>query len=115
MVARAEACDAGANAYCALDVVLVNPRFKSAQELVTNERRWLRRNGWIRVSAQTGDELAADSPGNRIRVTYATAALDLKDIDLGWIKRPRAIALALSDAIYDGAPAISMNLVAGPS
>jgi hypothetical protein len=115
VVVRANACDAGANAYCALDVVFVNPNFKSAQALVTNERRWLKRSGWIRVSAQTGDELAADSPTDRLRVTYATAALDLKDIDLGWIKRPRAISLALSDAIYDGAAAMSINVVAGPS
>ncbi|HWF75206.1 MAG TPA: hypothetical protein VG186_17805 [Solirubrobacteraceae bacterium] len=115
VVVRANACDVGANAYCALDVVFVNPHFKSAQDLVTNERRWLKRRGWIRVSAQTGDELAADSPTDRLRVTYSTAALDLKDIDLGWIKRPRPIALALSDAIYDGAPAISINVVAGPS
>ncbi len=115
VVVRANACDAGANAYCALDVVVVNPNFKSAQDLVTNERRWLKRSGWIRVSAQTGDELAADSPTDRLRVTYATAALDLKDIDLGWIKRPSAISLALSDALLDGAPAMSINVVAGPS
>jgi hypothetical protein len=115
VIVQANACDAGANAYCALDVVFVNPRFKSAQALVMNERRWLKRSGWIRVSAQTGDELAADSPSDRLRVTYATASLDLKDIDLGWIKRPRAISLALSDAIYDGSPAMSVNVVAGPS
>src|ERR1700743_2391894 len=82
VAARANACDAGANAYCALDVVFVDPRFASAQALVTNERQWLKRNGWIKVSAQTGDEVAADSPGDRLRVTYATASLDLKDIDL---------------------------------
>jgi hypothetical protein len=115
VVVRANACDDGANPYCALDVVLVDRKFKSAQALVTNERQWLKRSGWIRVSAQTGDELAADSPADRLRVTYSTAALDLKDIDLGWIKRPRAISLALSDAIYDGAPAMSINVVAGPS
>jgi hypothetical protein len=115
VVVSANACDAGANAYCALDVVLVNPRFKTAQDLVTNERRWLKRGGWIRVSAQTGDEQAANSPGNRLRVTYSTAALDLKDIDLGWIKRPRAISLALSAALIDGSPAMSVNIVAGPS
>jgi len=115
VVARADSCDAGANAYCALDVVFVDPRFKSAQQLVAHERRWLKRSRWIRVSAQTGDEQAADSPGDRLRVTYSTAALDLKDIDLGWIKRPRAIALALSDAIYDRSAAMSIMLVAGPS
>jgi hypothetical protein len=115
VVARADACDAGANAYCALDVVFVDPRYKSAQQLVTNEQRWLKRNRWIGVSAQTGDEQAADSPGGRLRVTYSTAALDLKDIDLGWIKRPRAIGLALSDAIYDRSAAMSIMLVAGPS
>jgi hypothetical protein len=115
VVARANACDAGANAYCAIDLVVVNPRFKTAQDLVTNERRWLKRSGWILVSAQTGDEMAADSPGARLRVTFATALLDLKDIELGWIKRPRPISLALSRAIFDGEAAMSMNLVAGPA
>jgi hypothetical protein len=115
VVVHADACDAGANAYCAVDAVFVDSRFSSAEALVTNERRWLKRHGWIKVSAQTGDELAADSPGDRLRVTYSTAALDLKDIDLGWIKRPRPIALALSDAIYDRSAAMSIMLVAGPS
>ena len=115
VVTRVEACDAGANAYCALDVVLVNTNFKSAQAFVMGERRWLKQHGWIGVSAQTGDEFAADSPRDRLRVTYATAELDLKDIDFGWIKRPRPIALALSRAIYDGSPAMSLSLVAGPS
>ena len=115
VVARADACDEGANPYCALDVVLVNSRYASAQSLVADERRWLKRKGWLRVPAQTGDEIAADSPGDRFRVTYTTAALDLKDVDLGWIKRPKAIALALSHAIYHGSPAMSLMLVAGPS
>jgi hypothetical protein len=115
VVARANACDAGANAYCALDIVLVNHNYPTSQSLVTQERRWLKRRGWLRVPAQTGDEQAADAPGAGMRVTYTTAALDLKDIDLGWIKRPRAIALALSHAIYDGSAAMSMMLVAGPS
>jgi hypothetical protein len=115
VVMSTNACDAGANAYCALDLVLVNPHFKSAQDLIMNERRWLKQHHWVPVSAQTGDEQAANSPGDRVRVTFATAALDLKDIDLGWIKRPRPIALALSRAIYDGAPAMSVNVVAGPS
>jgi hypothetical protein len=115
VVARVDDCDAGAHAYCALDVVLVDPRFKSAQTLVTKERQWLRRQGWIKVSAQTGDELAADSPSDGLRVTYATPALDLKDIDLGWIKRPRAIALALSNSMLHGSAAMSIMLAPGPS
>ena len=112
VVARANACDAGADAYCALDVVLVDPHYATAQDLVTGEVRQLKRSGWLRVSAQTGDELAADSPNGRLRVTYATPVLDLRDIDLGWIKRPSVISLALSDTIYDRAAAMSMMVVA---
>ena len=115
VVARVSACDVGAYPYCALDLVLVSPGSSSAQELVARERRWLRRRGWIRVLAQNGDESAADSPDDRFRVTYTTAALDLKDVDRGWIKRPRSIALALSHVIYQGSPAMSMMVVAGPS
>ena len=115
VVARVNSCDAGADAYCALDFVVVDSHYRSAQDLLTGEHRWLKRSGWTGVSAQTGDEQAADSPGDRLRVTYATAALDLKDIDLGWIKRPHVIALALSHALYDGSATVSMMLVAGPS
>ena len=56
--------------------------------------------GWSGADARHGDEHAADSPGHKLRLTYATAVGDLQGIDLGWIHRPRTIALALSRAIF---------------
>lgn len=115
IILTADDCDKGANAYCALDLVFVNRRFGSSQALVVAERQYLLRHGWVAVPAQTGDELAADAPHNRFRITFASPLRDLKDIDLGWIKRPRSIQVALSRAVYEGSPAMSVNVVAGPS
>ena len=53
------------------------------------------------------------SPGDKLRVTYATAYGDLKDIELGWISRAKPISLALSHAIFDRAAAMSVMLEIG--
>ena len=45
--------------------------------------------GWTGANADTGQQRAADSPGHKLRLTYAPAAGDLQGIDLGWIKRSR--------------------------
>ena len=52
-------------------------------------------------------------PGHKLRLTYAIASLDLKDIDLGWIKRSPKIGLALSRAMFDRASSISLMLQSG--
>jgi hypothetical protein len=115
VAAQEQVCDKGANPYCALDLVLIDPRYKSSNDLLSAERRELRKHGWTGANADTGDERAADSPGHKLRATYATAYGDLKGIDFVWIKRPRSIELALSRTMFDRVPAISVMLEIGPS
>ena len=113
IVAQASQCDRGANAYCAIEAVIVDPRAGSSGALVVAERRRLRRLGWSGSAGDNGDEQAAESPGHKLRVTYATAAGDLIGWDLGWIKRPRPIALTLSHLMFERTPAMSVMLEAG--
>ena len=95
--------------------MIVDRRFRSAGALVASEHRHLRKLGWIGSAGDNGDERAAQSPGHKLRLTYATAAGDLIGIDQGWIKRPRAIELTLSRAMFERTPAISIMLEAGPA
>lgn len=113
VVARAQQCDRGANAYCALELVVVGPRFRSSEDLRKAERDHLVASGWSRSNGDTGTEYAADSPGHHLRVTYATPQGDLQGIDLGWIQRSRSITLALSRALFARSPALSMMLELG--
>jgi len=113
VVAQARQCDAGANAYCAVELVVVDPRLRSSDDLRKAERDRLVASGWSRTNGDTGNEFAADSPGHRLRVTYATPQGDLQGIDLGWIQRSRAITLALSRALFARSAALSMMLERG--
>ncbi len=115
IVAQARQCDRGANAFCSFQLVVVDPRYRTSIALVSSERRHLRQLGWTGMNADTGEEDAAESPGHQLRVTYATAFGDLEGIDLGWIKRPRKIALALSRAMFDRSAAMSVMLEVGSS
>jgi len=113
VVARAQQCDKGAGAYCAVQLVVVDHRFRSSLDLMKSERVMLQGLGWSITDGDTGNEHAADSPGHRLRVTYATADGDLRGIVLGWIVRARPITLALSRAMFARSPAISMMLEHG--
>lgn len=110
IVAQVKQCDKGANAYCALELVVVGSSYKNSQDFLGIERERLVTLGWTREGADTGNEHAVDSPGHKLRLTYATALGDLTGIDLGWIKRPRPITLALSRTLFQRAPALSMML-----
>jgi predicted small lipoprotein YifL len=110
IVARARQCDKGNHPYCAIEIVLVGRSYKTSQDLLGVERERLVSLGWTREGADAGNEHAADSPGHRLRVTYATALTDLTGIELGWIKRARPIAPALSRAVFQRTPALSMML-----
>jgi hypothetical protein len=113
VVAQLRECNAGANAYCALELVIQNRRYPSSRRLVLAQRDRLKAQGWTGASPDTGDELANESPGNKLRLTYASAVDDLKGIDLGWIKRPPPIAIALDRAVFAGVPTISILLEPG--
>lgn len=106
-------CDKGANAYCALELVLTDSRFSSSQDMQRAERLLLKRHGWAQVNAPVGQELAADSPRGRLRVTYAAANLELQAADLGWVRRPRSIVLTLSRALFSHTTAMAVVLQVG--
>jgi hypothetical protein len=115
IVAEVRRCDSGANAFCAIDFVVRNPKYVSSDILARDESHLLRRQGWSLAQGDTGEQSAANSPGHKLRLTYATAAGDLQEIDLGLIIRPWPITYALSNAMFDRAAAMSMMLEVGAS
>jgi hypothetical protein len=108
-------CDRGANAFCALELVIVNQKYRSSDELEKAEHRWVRAAGWRGVGGDTIYENAAESPGHKLRVTYATAADDLRAVDLGYIHRPSTLAVAMSRTMFSHVPAMSVLLESGDS
>jgi hypothetical protein len=115
VVAQVRQCDHGANAYCAIEMVVTDHRYRTSTALVDREHEQLRRHGWTGGVGDTAEQKAADSPGHKLRVTYATASGDLRGVDLGSIQRSHRITLALSRALFDQAPAMSIMLEVGAS
>lgn len=113
LVTRQRICDKGRNAYCAVEMVMSAPGYASSVDLQKAERLLLKKRGWVKVNAPVGQELAADSPGDHLRVTYAAANMELEAIDLGWVKRSRPITLSLSRQIFNHASALAVLLQAG--
>lgn len=108
-------CDRGTDAFCAVEAVIVGPSFTSSGALVESEHRHLHSLGWTTSAGDDGDEVAADSPGHKLRVTYATAVDDLIGIDEKWIKRPPNIKFTLSRTLFNRTPAMSIMLEVGPT
>jgi hypothetical protein len=115
VVGHIRRCDRGANPYCAVQVVVVGDRSPSSTRLLDDEAKHLASLGWTQTIGDTGDESGADSPGHKLRLTYATAASDLEGVDLGWITRAPSITHTLSRVMFDRAPAISFMLETGSS
>jgi hypothetical protein len=115
IAAQTRQCDRGANPFCAIQAVIVDPQFGSSGAFVESEHRRLRSLGWTTSAGDNGSEVAADSPGHKLRVTYATALGDLIGFDEKWIKRPWRIAFALSQTIVSRTPAMSIMLEVGPA
>jgi hypothetical protein len=113
VVAMQRVCDRGENAYCALELVVTARGYAGSRELRRAEHRLLERRRWTTVNAPIGQEVAADSRSDRLRVTFAAAAGELEAIDLGWIKRARKITLTLSREILGHAAALAVLLQLG--
>ena len=113
VVSKVRVCDKGSNHYCALELVLTDSHYATPRDLVLAESELLRAHGWSGASAQTGDEMADESPGNDLRLTYATAYGDLHDIEFGWVQRTRQTQEALSKQMFAGAIAMSAQLQVG--
>lgn len=102
------ACNKGANAYCAVELVVVGDGYRSADAMLRTEARVLRASRWRATDADTGLERAATSPGDAMRVTYATARAELEGLELGWIERKRAVAVTLAHTLFQNRPALSV-------
>lgn len=113
VIAQVPSCDRGKHAYCAIELVIVDRHYRNSTDLVKEEHAQLRKHGWTGGQGDTDEQKAADSPGHKLRVTYATPSGDLRGVELGSIQRPRRITLALSRAMFDQAPAMSVMLEVG--
>jgi hypothetical protein len=115
ITARVRSCDRGANAYCTEQLVVAGPRYPDSFALLVSERRRLKALGWSTYEGLTGKEVAEESPGHELRLTYATAYNDLLAVDMGWIRRTAPIGRALSRIVFTRTPAISLILQRGSS
>ena len=106
-------CNGGSNAYCSIELVVLGPGYLSSRALVLAERDRLRSEGWIGASPTTGDQLANESPNNKLRVTYTTAFEDLKGVEVEWIRRSWATISALDQTLFNRAAAMSVLLEIG--
>jgi hypothetical protein len=113
IVEQVRTCDQGANAYCAIDLVVRNRGYVSSDILYRDEGRLLKKDGWTLAHGDIGAESSANSPQHTLRVTFSTAAGDLQEVDLGLITRPWPIVYALSSSMFARAPAMSMVLEVG--
>jgi hypothetical protein len=112
---QARACDHGSRVYCAVDLVVVDHHYLSSDNLAKDEGQVLQKHGWSLADGDTALQTGANSPGHKLRLTFATATGDLRQIDLGQILRPWPITYGLSNAMFDRNAAMSMRLEVGAS
>ena len=112
MVTKVRRCDRGSHPYCALELVVADRRYTTARAFLLAERNLLHARGWGGASPPNGNELADESPGHRLRIVFATAYGDLRNIDLASTQRARKVTLALSAQLFTGVPALSVVLQA---
>jgi hypothetical protein len=114
VVAQSIKCDKGVDAFCGLQLVVAGPGFRNSNQLLHKEHLHLKALGWTGANAEIGGEWAADSPGHKLHLTFATANTDAQGWELGRIKRTRTIQLALSQQLFARVPSLSMVLEEGP-
>ena len=114
VIVHVRVCNKGANAFCALELVVVGDGYRNSVQLLMAETRLLKRLHWKHANADTGLERAAYTPGDKLRMTYATPKGDLESVELGWVQRSRAITIALSHVMFENTPALSMLVEEGP-
>jgi len=115
VAAQTRACDHGSRVFCSVDLVVVDHHYVSSDVLARDESHVLRKHGWSLADGDTGLQSGANSPGHKLRLTFATANGDLQQIDLGTIIRPWPIVYALSSTMFDRTAAMSMRLEVGAS
>jgi hypothetical protein len=115
VVAHTHRCDRGVDPYCAVQLVVVGSGGGGAAALIAREQKHLSALGWTSAQGDTGKEQAADSPGHKLRLTYAAAWDDLQALDMGWIRRSPLIGRALARTMFHRASALSLMLQPGPS
>lgn len=115
VVSQATECDTGSNAFCALEAVVVDRTAANSGALTAAEDHLLHRRGWKSSAGDDGDEVAANSPGQKLRITFATAFNDLIGLDEKWITRADSIWKALDRTLVDRTPAMSIMLEVGPT
>jgi hypothetical protein len=115
IVSQAKECDNGSNAFCALEAVVVDRSAINSGALTAAEDRLLHERGWKSSAGDDGVEVAANSPGQKLRVTFATAFDDLIGLDERWIQRAPNIKMALDRTLIERTPAMSVMLEVGPT
>ena len=115
IITQSKKCDRGNNPYCAIEAVVVNRRFTSSGEFVASQVRLLHQLGWKYSAGDDGFEVAANSPDQKVRLTFAPAVDDLIGLDEHWIQRTWPIWAALDQTMLSRTPAMSIMLEAGPT
>jgi hypothetical protein len=115
IVVNVRRCNEGSHPFCARELVLAAnaSHYEDSGVLKVAELRVLRHAGWRRSEGDTYDESAAESPHDRLRVTYATAEQDLLSIDERRIARTPAITRQLAEVMFAREPALSLLVQAG--
>lgn len=108
------ACNAGSDAYCALQLVIAGKGYRTSVSMISAEAAVLRRLHWRHENADTALEHAAYSPGDKLRLTYATPKSELASIELGWVTRAHAVQVTLAHTLFADRPALSMLVEIGP-
>ena len=106
-------CDSGSNSYCAWELVVAGAGYRDSNALFEAEHRLLLSRHWSGADGDIRSQHAADSPGHRLRVTYANPVDELTGTGIFGVRRTQAIQLALTNAVFGHTSEISMLLEVG--